>query len=82
MVCATPNGQRHEIGALLGAVMAAAAGWRITFLGADLPVEEIAAAAVSLRADGVAISLVHPEDDPELPGAIAFRYASRTCPPT
>jgi methanogenic corrinoid protein MtbC1 len=70
LVCATPNGQRHEIGALLGAATAAAAGWRVTFLGSDLPVEEIAAAAVSLRAEGVALSLVHPEDDPELPVAI------------
>lgn len=70
VVCATPNGQRHEIGAMLVAVTAAAAGWQVTYLGADLPVEEIAAAAVGLEARGVAISLVHPEDDPDLPVAI------------
>jgi DNA-binding transcriptional MerR regulator/methylmalonyl-CoA mutase cobalamin-binding subunit len=70
IVCATPDRQRHEIGAMLVAVTAAAAGWRVTFLGADLPVDEIAAAAVSLEASGVAISLVHPEDDPELPVSI------------
>lgn len=70
IVCATPDGQRHEIGAMLVAVTAAAADWRVTFLGADLPVDEIAAAAVALGVEGVAISLVHPEDDPDLPAAI------------
>jgi DNA-binding transcriptional MerR regulator/methylmalonyl-CoA mutase cobalamin-binding subunit len=71
IVCATPNGQRHEIGAMLVAVTAAAASWRVTYLGADLPVEEIAAAAVALEVQGVAISLVHPDDDSELPVAIS-----------
>jgi DNA-binding transcriptional MerR regulator/methylmalonyl-CoA mutase cobalamin-binding subunit len=70
LVSATPNGQRHEIGAMLVAVTAAAAGWRVTYLGADLPVQEIAAAAVALEVQAVAMSLVHPEDDPELPVAI------------
>lgn len=70
LVCTTPNGQRHEIGAMLVAVTAAAAGWRVTYLGADLPVQEIAAAAVALEVQAVAVSLVHPEDDPELPVAI------------
>src|SRR5687767_14424485 len=36
LVVATPAGERHEIGAVLAAAAAAAEGWRVTYLGADL----------------------------------------------
>lgn len=63
---ATPQGQRHEFGAMLAAASAAAAGWRITYLGGDLPAAAIATAARQTDAAVVALSLVHPEDDPDL----------------
>lgn len=70
IVVATPTGQRHEIGALMAAVAAAAQGWRITYLGADLPAESIVAATRRTRPRALAISLVHPEDDPETRDAL------------
>jgi MerR family transcriptional regulator, light-induced transcriptional regulator len=66
LVAATPAGQLHEFGALLAALEAEAAGFEIAYLGPNLPVEEIAAAAAALRARAVALSLVYPSDDPRL----------------
>ncbi|MFW6175562.1 MAG: MerR family transcriptional regulator, partial [Acidobacteriota bacterium] len=65
-VIATPSGQRHELGALLAAATAAASGWRIAYLGGDLPGEEIARAARATGARAVALSIVYPPDDPGL----------------
>lgn len=70
LVCATPAGQVHEFGALLTAVTASAAGWRVVYLGADLPAADIALAARHAGAGTVALSIVHPADDPHLPGEL------------
>lgn len=70
LVATTPAGQLHEIGAMLVAATAASLGWRVTYLGPDLPVEEIAEAVRHLGADALALSLVHPEGDPELQAAL------------
>jgi methylmalonyl-CoA mutase cobalamin-binding domain/chain len=66
-VVATPAGQHHELGALIVAVAAATAGWRVTYLGANLPPEEIAGAAAHSEAKVICLSLVFPADDPKLP---------------
>jgi methanogenic corrinoid protein MtbC1 len=66
IIVATPAGTRHEIGALMVAVLAASDGWRVTYLGPDLPAEDIAAAAKSKGAMAVALSIVYPMDDPQL----------------
>ncbi len=63
-VTGTPAGQRHEFGALLAGVILAYEGWRVRFLGPDLPAAEIAAAASKLDAGLVALSAVHPRLDP------------------
>ena len=42
IVLATPAGERHEFGLLLAALLAATRGWRVVYLGADLPAQEIA----------------------------------------
>lgn len=70
LVSTTPTGQRHEIGAMLVAATAAGLGWKVTYLGPDLPAEEIAEAVRGVDADALALSLVHPEGDPELPGVL------------
>ncbi len=57
LVVATPPGQMHELGALLTAAAAATGGWRVVYLGAGLPAEDIAEAAVGTRAAAVAMSL-------------------------
>lgn len=61
-VATTPAGERHELGALLAALIAASAGWRTAFLGADLPAEEIAGAALGAGARVVLLSVIGPAD--------------------
>jgi methylmalonyl-CoA mutase cobalamin-binding domain/chain len=61
VVVATLPGERHALGARLVAAVAALGGWRVSYLGTDLPPEEIASAAVALDADAVAISVVADE---------------------
>ena len=65
IVC-TPAGQRHEIGAILAAWAISAAGWQVIYLGADLPARDIARAAEQTGASLVALSIIHPSDDPKL----------------
>jgi DNA-binding transcriptional MerR regulator/methylmalonyl-CoA mutase cobalamin-binding subunit len=66
IVSATPRGQEHELGAMIAGVVAASAGWKVVYLGPNLPVEEIAAAADILHAKVVALSIVYPSDDLQL----------------
>lgn len=67
LVVATPVGQHHDLGAVLAAAAAHNVGWRVAFLGASLPSEEIASAARTTQARAVALSIVYPADDPNLP---------------
>jgi DNA-binding transcriptional MerR regulator/methylmalonyl-CoA mutase cobalamin-binding subunit len=66
LVVATPPNQIHEGGIMLVAATAATEGWRVVYLGVNLPAAEIAAAALRTRARAVALSLIHPADDPTL----------------
>jgi DNA-binding transcriptional MerR regulator/methylmalonyl-CoA mutase cobalamin-binding subunit len=66
VISATPLGQDHELGALIVGVIAASAGWKVIYLGPNLPVEEIAAVSENLEAKVVALSIVYPNDDPQL----------------
>lgn len=58
VVVATLPGERHGLGARLATAAATVEGWHTTYLGTDLPVEDIAAAATELGAKAVAISAV------------------------
>jgi methanogenic corrinoid protein MtbC1 len=58
IVIATPSGELHEFGALLAAATAAAAGWRVIYLGCDLPAKDIAVAARETGARIVGLSVV------------------------
>jgi methanogenic corrinoid protein MtbC1 len=66
-IVTTPAGQLHEIGALIIASVASTEGWRVTYLGPNLPAEDIAAAAQQHDARAVGLSIVYPPDDPHLP---------------
>ncbi len=66
IIVTTPAGQLHEFGALISAVSATSSGWKPIYLGPNLPAEEIAGAAIKLRADAVALSIIFPCDDPRL----------------
>ncbi|MDD5462697.1 MAG: MerR family transcriptional regulator [Methylococcales bacterium] len=67
MIVSTPIGQLHELGALLAAIMAELKGWQVTYLGANLPAEEIAAAVKFTNARAVTISLSFSTDDHVVP---------------
>jgi DNA-binding transcriptional MerR regulator len=66
LVVATPAGQLHELGATLVACTATRHGWDVTYLGPSLPSTEIARAAVRSGALAVGLSIVYPNDDPQL----------------
>ena len=66
LVVATPRGQRHEIGALIAGTTAASQGWQVTYLGPNLPAEEIAGCAVQNGAKAIGLSIVYPTDDPHI----------------
>lgn len=63
IVVGTPAFQLHDLGAMLAATAAAGSGWRVTYLGASLPAQELVRAARLAKADAVALSIVHPTDD-------------------
>ena len=66
LIVTTPAGQLHEIGALIVASVASTEGWQVTYLGPNLPAEDIAAAAQQHHAKAVCLSIVYPPDDPHL----------------
>jgi len=59
LIVATPAGEHHELGAMLGAAAAVAEGWAVVYLGANLPAADIVAAAQQVRARAVALSAVY-----------------------
>ncbi len=66
IIVGTPAGQLHELGALMAAAIAANLGWHPVYLGPSLPAHEIAGAVLRNEAAAVALSIVYPEDDPNL----------------
>jgi DNA-binding transcriptional MerR regulator/methylmalonyl-CoA mutase cobalamin-binding subunit len=67
LIVTTPAGQLHEIGALCVASIASVDGWRVTYLGPNLPTEDIAAAVQQDQARAIGLSIMYPPDDPHLP---------------
>ena len=63
VVISTPAGQRHEIGAMIVAATAEYEGWHVTYLGPDLPAEDICRAAVQADARAVLLSVTYPLGD-------------------
>ncbi len=59
LLTATPQGHRHEFGALIAGARATELGWKAICLGPDLPADEIASAARTTGARAVAVSAIH-----------------------
>jgi MerR family transcriptional regulator, light-induced transcriptional regulator len=59
IVLATTAGERHEFGILISALIAATRGWRVVYLGTDLPATEIIRTVKSVRARILALSIVN-----------------------
>jgi methanogenic corrinoid protein MtbC1 len=57
VVCATPSGERHDLGLHFAATTLALAGRRIVFLGADVPVRDILEASRGIGPEAVALTL-------------------------
>jgi DNA-binding transcriptional MerR regulator len=55
---ACPPDELHELGLISFGIALRARGWRITYLGADTPVESLAAAAAAIEPDAVVVSAV------------------------
>ncbi len=58
IVLATVSGERHEFGILLASLIAATRGWRVVYLGADLPAAEIVRASKIVKARVLVLSVV------------------------
>lgn len=61
VVCAGLPGERHEWGFLCTLARAHDNGWRVHYLGADLPLREVIGAAWQLTPQAVALSVSDPE---------------------
>lgn len=66
VVIGTLAGEGHEFGALFAAATAGALGWKVTYLGPNLPAEDIGTAVRETGADAVALSIVYTSEDTEL----------------
>jgi DNA-binding transcriptional MerR regulator/methylmalonyl-CoA mutase cobalamin-binding subunit len=63
MVVATPSGEMHELGAMTAAAAAVSEGWRVVYLGANLPARDISNAAAQVGAHVIALSVVYANGD-------------------
>ena len=76
IVFATLPGERHELGLLMSAMICASHGFKVHYLGPDLPAEEIARYAREADATLVAISVILLESAPALASQLAvIRHA-------
>lgn len=62
IVIATLPGERHANGALMTAAISASEGWRVVYLGTDLPATDIGTTAIRTGARAIAISMVSNEN--------------------
>lgn len=68
IVFAAPSGERHELGLLCGAVLAAASGYAPIYLGPDLPAADIAHAVRQSRAATLVVAAT--VEQPDLASAL------------
>lgn len=80
-VCAGYPGEPHEIGLISVAVKLALRGWRVAYLGADLPLEELAGVLLTRDAELICQSILTPRDPAEM-NAYAARLLHLAPPKT
>ncbi len=71
-------GEHHELGLLCFGLALRARGWRIAYLGSDLPVDDLAATARQLGPDVVVVSATTPEVASD--SAVALAAVSAVAP--
>lgn len=57
LVVTTPVGYMHEFGALIASAVASSEGWKVTYLGPNLPAEEIALIVRQTEASAIALGM-------------------------
>ncbi len=62
----TPAGDLHALGAEIAAAIAQSEGWRVTYMGPNLPAEEIASTARKKGVRAIGLSVIFPYDHGEL----------------
>lgn len=82
-VVATAEGNRHELGAQMVRLALETRGWRVIYLGADLPTEDVA--AQQIRADAMLVCLSFappqvPSDVDRILRSLALHYGSGEAP--
>ncbi|MEO6496212.1 MAG: MerR family transcriptional regulator [Solirubrobacteraceae bacterium] len=74
---ACPSGERHTLALLSFGVALAEHGWRIAYLGADMPIGHVADAAARLQPDAIVLSAMESErltDNAALIGALRAEH--------
>jgi MerR family transcriptional regulator, light-induced transcriptional regulator len=66
VVVTTLEGHRHELAALMAATEAVKEGWRVTYLGPDLPASDIATAVEATGASALILSVIRESTEDEL----------------
>lgn len=66
VLCACFPGERHELGMFGTSIELALIGWRVTYLGADLPLEELAEVARERPPDAICVSIIHEREPDEV----------------
>lgn len=59
-IISTPEGEHHVIGAMCASILFANQGWRIYYLGGNLPTDALIHASQALKPDVIAISNINP----------------------
>jgi DNA-binding transcriptional MerR regulator/methylmalonyl-CoA mutase cobalamin-binding subunit len=72
IVVTTPSGHSHEMGAMMAAVAAAVAGWKVIYMMPNMPSREIVATALQVKARALALSMTYPADDPQIVQELRF----------
>ena len=79
LVVATTSGQAHEVGGLMAAATAAQDGWRVVYLGSQLPLDDIVASVKQVGADALALSYAY--ENPQEDDLALIREILQTLPP-
>jgi MerR family transcriptional regulator, light-induced transcriptional regulator len=70
LVVGSPSGQHHQLGAMMAASTAMAQGWKVVYLGGNIPLREVASVVRQVGAAAVALSITYPAEDPQLHHAL------------
>ncbi len=58
---ACPSGESHDLGLMAFGLVLHGRGWRVTYLGADTPIETVASAAAELHPDAIVLAALDPK---------------------